>query len=294
MGTGYNMNIVIASGKGGTGKTTLSVSLFKAIKGHVQLLDCDVEAPNCHLFLERPTIDETRVEQQVPVVDADLCTSCGVCDDFCQYNAIVSIAGSEAMVFPELCHSCGGCTRFCPSGAISEKPFDIGSIEHTEIAPNKDFYTGKLNIGLEMASPIIDRLFVHTDDAKTGKNTEYRIIDAPPGTACPFVTTVNQADYVVFITEPTPFGLHDLTLAINTVTELGLPFGVVINRMESTENIVSKYCFENNIDVLLQIENSQYVAECYSRGLSFVDSIPGMEEKLQKVAERILKGSKKA
>ena len=281
------MKIVVASGKGGTGKTTLSVALAKTLEGPVTLLDCDVEEPNCHLFFENSTMESSPVTQLIPVVNTNLCDGCGKCSELCQFNAIISFAGADAMVFPELCHSCGGCIEVCPTSAITEKPFAIGTIETTPLS-DMALITGRLSIGHAMAPPIIKEVF------KKVSTIEHTIIaDAPPGTSCPFVTASKEADYVIFVTEPTPFGLHDLKLAVDTIREIGTPFGVVINRMEQPDNSITDYCCSETIDVLLQIPASRYVAECYSQGLTLIDALPDMREKLNKMLRRIAQQIKK-
>ncbi len=275
------MKIAVASGKGGTGKTTLSVALTKALTGPVALFDCDVEEPNCHLFFSGENKTEKSVSLAVPTVDGSLCIGCGKCAELCQFNAIVSFAGAKAMVFPELCHSCGGCEKVCPTKAIVELPFEIGTIERECIEPNKELLTGRLAIGHAMAPPIIKALYAEECTSET------IIIDAPPGTSCPFVTTVAEADYAIFVTEPTPFGLHDLTLAVETVKEIGTPFGVVVNRMEQSRNSITDYCATEGIDLLLQIPSSRYIAECYSKGLSLVDAHSSMRETLREMVATI-------
>lgn len=271
------MKIAVASGKGGTGKTTLSVALAKAIQEPLALLDCDVEEPNCHLFFPGEESSVEVMSVPVPEVDGDRCVGCGKCTALCQFNAIVSFAGAGALVFPELCHSCCGCERVCPVGAVREVPFPIGEIRRREIGTGKELITGVLKIGHAMAPPLIRAVNRETLSAETV------IIDAPPGTSCPFVTTVAEADYAIFVTEPTPFGLHDLKIAVETVREIGTPFGVVVNRMECPDNIITDFCCSEGVPVLMQIRSSRFIAECYSQGFSLVEALPEMGEKLRKM-----------
>lgn len=276
------MKIAIASGKGGTGKTTLSIALASIAEEKTMLLDCDVEEPNCHLFLNSEPTKTRAVNQLVPVVNSELCTSCGKCSELCQFNAIITIKDSGAMVFPEMCHSCGGCLAVCPTGAITEEPFQIGNVQHHTIDKGKELITGVLNVGLAMAPPVIK------DVQKEMAGFDGLVImDSPPGSSCPFVTTIKSSDFVIFVTEPTPFGLHDLKIAIDTIRETGVPFGVVVNRMETKINMVTEYCKNNNIDLLFQIENSRKVAETYSKGGTLIDAIPSLKPKLLNLIETV-------
>lgn len=282
--TGSNIKIAVASGKGGTGKTSLSVALLETLPGNATLLDCDVEEPNCAIFFEdRNRGDQLPVTKAVPKVDEALCTGCGVCADFCQFNAIISLGGSTAMVFAEMCHSCGGCATLCPAGAIEEVPSEIGTIFRDKITEEKSIITGSLAVGQAMAPPVIRRVI---DESKNFPGPY--IIDAPPGTACSFVTAVHGADYVVLVTEATPFGLHDLELAVAVVREMGKPFGVVINRIRSLENLVTEYCSKEDINVLLQIEDDRTIAEFYSNGKSMVQAKPELKSSLLGMYETII------
>jgi len=275
------MKIAVASGKGGTGKTTLSVAIAKAVHGSVALLDCDVEEPNCHLFFHRKPEAIGHVKVAVPVVNQSICTGCRKCAALCEFNAIVSFAGAPALVFPELCHSCGGCVLVCSEGAINEIPHEIGMIERMFFGEGKELITGRLNIGHAMAPPVIRAVNRELTDA------DLIVIDSPPGTSCPFVTSVKEADFAIFVTEPTPFGLHDLKLAVETVREIGTPFGVVINRMEQPDNRITEYCCKEGITVLLQIQSSRYIAETIAGGGSLLDADPTMGEKLRRMVSQI-------
>lgn len=273
------MQIAIASGKGGTGKTTLSVALAQACNGPVQLLDCDVEAPNASIFLSLENPSEQTVSVPVPAVDSSRCTGCGKCAAICEFNAL-AVAGRSVLVFEELCHSCGGCTRICPEQAISEQPRKIGTLRTGAIGAIQ-LTEGRLDIGRAMAPPLIRAV-------KTSVDQDLLIlIDCPPGTSCPMITAVKDSDFVILVTEPTPFGLHDLTLAVETVRKLGLPFGVVINRADSGDDRVVQYCQKEGIRILLQIPELRKIAEAYSRGESILAADPGLKHPLQEFLRSI-------
>ncbi len=256
------MRIAIASGKGGTGKTTVATSLVTVLaeRGErVAYVDCDVEAPNGHIFL-KPTIEETQaVEVPVPLVDAEKCSACGICCETCQYNALACL-GDRVLTFPEICHGCGGCSLVCPEGAVSEVLRTVGSIE-TGRAGAAWFAQGRLSIGEAMATPIIRAL-------KRRIPTEgFVILDAPPGTSCPVVETLRGVDLVMLVTDPTPFGLHDMRLAVDTARELGLPIGVVINRSTEGNSRARDYCESEGLPVYIEIPDDRSVAEAYARGI---------------------------
>lgn len=283
------MKIAVASGKGGTGKTSLAVSLSRILSGTISLLDCDVEEPNCHLFFNQEKCNSQVIEVPVPVIDQNSCNGCGKCADLCQFNAIISLGGTKALVFHDLCHSCGGCSLICPESAISEKAQNIGNIQKTQISDSKTLYTGQLKIGRALAPPVIREVLKRIKD-----NEDYVIIDAPPGTSCSFVTTVKAADFTIFITEATPFGLHDLSLAVDTIKQLKVPFGVIVNRIQNPDNSVSDYCKKENIPLLMQIRESRKIAEYYSRGISMdqaePDIIPGFSKSISIIESILEKG----
>ena len=260
------MILAVASGKGGTGKTSISVNLAKVLDFPVQLLDCDVEEPNAHLFLHGSLIGEEEVSIAVPKIDATACNACDECVDFCQCNALASFCGAP-LVFPELCHGCGGCTLVCSRNAISEESFRIGTVR-TLVDGNITLNSGCLDVGVSLASTLVHAVKARLEDGVTA------ILDAPPGTACPAVATLRGADYVVLVTEPTPFGLHDLKLAVDTVRELRLPFGVVINRVGIGDDRVQRFCSEASIPLLLEIPDDRRIAEAYSRGELIVEALP--------------------
>ena len=260
------MILAVASGKGGTGKTSISVNLAKVLDFPVQLLDCDVEEPNAHLFLHGSLIGEEEVSIAVPKIDATACNACDECVDFCQFNALASFCGAP-LVFPELCHGCGGCTLVCSRNAISEESFRIGTVR-TLVDGNITLNSGCLDVGVSLASTLVHAVKARLEDGVTA------ILDAPPGTACPAVATLRGADYVVLVTEPTPFGLHDLKLTVDTVRELRLPFGVVINRVGIGDDRVQRFCSEASIPLLLEIPDDRRIAEAYSRGELIVEALP--------------------
>jgi len=275
------MQIAIASGKGGTGKTTLSIALAQAWDGPVQLLDCDVEEPNAALFLNLASTTEQAVSVPVPVVDSSRCTGCGQCSKICQFNAL-AVAGRTVLVFDDLCHSCGGCERICPEHAITEQPRSVGKIVRGQ-SGNIQFTEGRLNIGHAMAPPVIRAV-------KKAADPELPVlIDCPPGTSCPMITAVKGSDYVILVTEPTPFGLHDLILAVETVRLLNLPFGVLINRSDAGDNRVVEYCEKENIRLLLQIPESRKIAEAYSRGETLLSAAPELRPVFQEMIQVIQK-----
>jgi len=269
--------IAVASGKGGTGKTSVAVGLALSLPD-VQFLDCDVEEPNAALFL-RPEIAETfPVGIPVPEVDEAKCAHCGKCAALCAYNAILDL-GKKVLVFPHLCHGCGGCTQVCPEKAISEKENSIGIVNRGR-AGDIDFVQGTLNVGEPMATPIIKKARRLIDRTKTV------ILDSPPGTSCPMIETVRDADFCLLVTEPTPFGLNDLRLAVETVRQLQVPFGVVINCSGIGNDEVKKYCAEENIPLLLEIPWDRRIAEGYSRGEPIVSVLPDMKNDFLKLLKK--------
>lgn len=268
------MILSIASGKGGTGKTTVAVNLALSL-GDVQLLDCDVEEPNDHLLLQ-PTIEKTSVVYvRVPSVDLEKCDYCAKCAEFCAFNALF-VANEQFMVFPELCHSCGGCAIVCPRKAIREKRRKIGQVKRG-FADGIELVYGELSVGEPMAVPIIREVKRRIRDDRNV------IVDSPPGTACPVVESVYGSDYCVLVTEPTPFGLYDLRIAVEVIEKLEIPFGVVVNQAGIGDRKVYKYCKENQIPLLLEIPYSRRIAELYSSGIPFVLEMPEWREKFQEL-----------
>jgi MinD superfamily P-loop ATPase len=258
--------VAIASGKGGTGKTTVAVNAARVFGAPVLLLDCDVEEPNDHLFLRGDAVERDTFSIPVPRIDETLCDGCGECGKFCEYHAIVSF-GTKPLVFPELCHACGGCAKVCPRRAITETDRRVGVIE-TAQSKLVTLVQGRLDVGVAMAPPLIRAVRARARDGVPV------ILDAPPGTSCPVIAAIRGADCVVLVTEPTPFGLHDLTLAVDMVRELGMPFGVVVNRVGVGDDRVHVFCRERGIPVLLEIPDDRRIAEAYSRGELIVEALP--------------------
>jgi MinD superfamily P-loop ATPase len=276
------MKVAIASGKGGTGKTTIATNLALTIAQMgtpVQYLDCDVEEPNGHIFL-KPVIEKTeQVTVSVPDVDLSKCTGCGNCGRLCQYSAIICLKDT-AMTFEQLCHSCGGCMLICPEKAISEKLKVIGLIEQGNTG-TVNFVQGRLQIGDVRSPALIKRV------KQTINGVAFSIIDAPPGTSCPVIEAIKGADFVLLVTEPTPFGLNDLQLAVEMVRELGLRFAVIINRCDIGDDRVIDYCKQEDIDILLEIPDDRLIAEAYSKGITIINALKSYEEKFIQLYEKI-------
>jgi len=262
------MIVAVASGKGGTGKTTVVTNLALALqrKLPVQVLDCDVEEPNVHLFLH-PAMDfEKEVTLPVPAIDNDRCDGCGRCSEICAFNAI-AVAGGKVVTFPEMCHGCGGCALVCPTEAITEKPHRIGVVAGGQ-ADMITFTHGKVDVGMPLAPPVVRAV------KGFARGEGLVLIDAPPGTSCPVVAAVKTSDFCLLVTEPTPFGLNDLKLAVGMVKELGVPMGVVINRFNDDYTLVTEYCRQERIPVLLKIPFEKKYAATYARGRCLVQDYP--------------------
>ena len=273
------MIISVASGKGGTGKTIVSTNLAVSLGSKVQLLDCDVEQPNAHLFM-RPVFERTEtVTTPMPEIDLNKCTLCGKCGEICRFKAIVVI-GETVLPFEELCHSCGGCEAVCPEKAISEKGRELGVIQ-TGRCDGVGFIHGKLRVGEAMAPPLIKKVLSFADPA------QLNVVDAPPGTSCPVIETMKIADFILLVTEPTPFGLHDLKLAVGAVRILGIPCGLVINRSDMGDGRVKEYAKEEDLPILMEIPFDRRIAEAYSRGQMLVEVMPEWKEKFIQLYERI-------
>ena len=279
------MRISIASGKGGTGKTTIATNLAVALGKGVSLLDCDVEEPNDHIFIQAEINHSEMVNVKVPEVDMGKCTLCGQCQEICQFKAIVVI-GESVLTFPELCHSCGGCLEVCPENAITETNREMGLFESGS-RDTLDFAHGRLFVGQAMAVPVIQRVKEHVESDKI------TIIDAPPGTSCPVINSVKNTDFIILVTEPTPFGLNDLKLAVGMVRALKIPYGIIINRSDLGDSKVTEYAKEENIPILMEIPFSRKIAEAYSRGSLMVDALPEWKEQFINLYDKIVNYVKK-
>jgi len=285
------MIIAVASGKGGTGKTTVATNLARlyADSGQaVQYLDCDVEEPNAHIFLNPDITEQEKSYIPVPKIDLSKCVYCGKCAEICAYNAIAIIPSKNgkkgnALVFDQLCHGCGACANLCPEGAIEEFNREIGVVEKGK-SGNLDFIHGKLNIGEAMSPPLIRHVKRHID-----KNKEV-IIDAPPGTSCPVVASVKGSMYSILVTEPTPFGLNDLVLAVEVLRKLRIPFGIVINRSDLGNDETEKYCKKEGINILMRIPFRKEIASAYSKGRPIVEVFPEYKKDFQNVFDCIKNG----
>ena len=275
------MIISVASGKGGTGKTLVATSLAIALKDRdeVQLIDCDVEEPNAHIFMKPVITRSEAVFIPVPRVIRDRCTCCGRCAEVCAYNAIAAV-GKNVLTFAELCHGCGACSYLCPEKAITEEARIIGVAE-TGYADGVAFAHGKLAVGEAMAPPVIRK--VKTLMSNTGNV----IIDVSPGTACPVVESVKGSDVCLLVTEPTPFGLNDLALAVEMVRELAIPCGVVLNRAGTNDGLILEYCRKENIPVMLTIPLDTEIARLYSRGITLTDGMPEWRESFVRLFDHI-------
>ena len=273
------MQIAVASGKGGTGKTIVSTSLALCAPGPVQYLDCDVEEPNGHIFLKPEFSSHERCTVIVPRILEDKCTYCGKCRDICRFNAITLFADT-IMTFPEMCHSCFGCFQVCPEDAIARDEREIGVLE-AGMAGNIGFVHGRTRVGEAMGVPLLKAV------KKKADKEALVIIDAPPGTSCPFVEAISDADYVILVTEPTPFGLHDLKLAAEVLVNFSKPCGVIINRADLGDGRVEQWCRDNNIPVLLTIPFDRKIAEGYARGQCLVESRPDLRPSLQALIQEV-------
>ena len=272
------MIVAVASGKGGTGKTSVAVNMALSIR-NVQFLDCDVEEPNAHLLLHPEISREEPVYLPVPVINEELCDHCGKCAEFCSNNAIF-VSPKKVLVFPELCYSCGGCAIVCPRKAISEEQRGIGTLKLGSSGDLELVY-GELNVGEPIAVPVIREVKRQAESDKTV------ILDSPPGTSCPVIETIKGSDFCVLVTEPTPFGLHDLKITVEVLRGMGVPFGVVVNRAGLGDKKVYEYCKETNIPILLEIPYQRKIAELYSRGIPFSLEMPEWKPKFQKLFDDV-------
>ena len=274
-----HMIISIASGKGGTGKTTVATNLARSIGSDVQLLDCDVEEPNAHLFIHPEFEEPDPFYMPLPEVAEDKCTFCGKCADICQFKAI-AVVNEQVLVFNQLCHSCGGCWEVCPQDAILQGRRKLGVIQKGR-NNGIEFIHGRLRVGEAMSPPLIKKVRSYQRAEKL------TIIDAPPGTSCPVIASMKDTDFVLLVTEPTPFGLHDLTLAVGAVQTLNIPCGLVINRSDLGDNNVSEYAHQKGLSILMEIPFNREIAAAYSRGEMLVDVLPEWKGKFLRLYDQI-------
>lgn len=284
------MKIAVASGKGGTGKTTVSVNLYNVIGKYfdenVRLVDCDVEEPNDAIFFINPELkDKKGVHQLIPQIDVEKCTFCRKCVEWCEFNAITVIKKLEfAEINPDLCHSCGACLVACEFGAITEHPQPLGVISHFRTEYGKGLIEGRLEIGSAMQTMLIKEVKKEV----AGENNSIVIFDAPPGTSCPVVETVSDADYIILVTEPTPFGLHDLKITVELLKDLQKPFGVIVNKAGLGSREVYDFFEKNNIELLGDIPFSKEYASNYASG-DILNNIPvEIENTYRKIAEKLM------
>lgn len=281
------VRIAVASGKGGTGKTMVALNLAAMFNEPVQLADCDVEEPNINLFLRYERLDSTPVSMMVPEVQTNLCDGCGACSDICRFKGIVSLGpATSPLLFPELCHGCGGCTLVCPTGAISERPQQIGTIS-TGLSGSIHFIEGRLEVGGALVPPVIHAVREHLSDQIPA------ILDAPPGTSCPVVATLHESDYVVLVTDPTPFGLHDLKLAFAMVRKLNIPCGVVVNRAGEDQVGLYHYCQSEGLPILMSLPDDRQIAEIVSRGHLVSQCLPEYGLMFAELADRLREETKR-
>lgn len=275
------MIISVASGKGGTGKTLVATSLaLSLIDNHkVQLLDCDVEEPNANILLHLAVNQSQCVYIPIPKVDEMKCTYCGKCAEICAYNAI-AVLKEKVLVFPELCHGCGACSYLCPESAITEEGREVGGVERGD-SGNLELIQGKLNVGEAMAPPVIREVKKYINPANI------IIIDVPPGTSCPVIEAVKESGFCLLVTEPTPFGLNDLSLAVEMIRKLGIPCGVIINRVGVGDEEVEQYCHREGIPVLLRIPLDRKIALLYSKGIPLIEGMPEWRDEFLRLFQDI-------
>jgi MinD superfamily P-loop ATPase len=272
------MIVTVASGKGGTGKTSVAVNMAISI-GNCQVLDCDVEEPNAHILLHPETSKSTPVYASTVKANPTLCNHCGLCAKFCRYNALFCTF-KDVMVFSDLCHGCGGCITICPQKAISEENYKVGTLNFCQ-AGDIELVYGELEVGKPMAGPVIKAV------KKQAAKNQTVIIDAPPGASCSFVETVRNTGFCVLVTEPTPFGLHDLKITVEVLRKMHVPFGVVVNRAGIGDREVYGYCSQENIPVLLEIPYDRKIAELYSKGIPFSSEMPHWKSSFQNLFNEI-------
>ena len=284
--------IAIASGKGGTGKTTLSTNLasFLAEKKEVVLVDLDVEEPDAGLFITGTPIHHEDKYKMIPRWEQNQCTLCGICQNVCKFHAVLQL-GKIILVFPELCHSCYACSELCPAQDLPMQPKKMGELTEYEVNDNLHFIESRIEIGEEQAVPLIAQTKKYV--ATKYPQVDLQIYDCPPGTSCPVIEATRDADFVILITEPTPFGLHDVSLAVETMRKLDKPFGIVINRFGIGNDDIINYCNNENIPIIAKIPNHRKIAEHYSSGKLVYNEIPEVKAALNQIMNYCMETSKK-
>lgn len=276
------MIVTVASGKGGTGKTTVTVNLAAIVaKSRLQVFDCDVEEPNAHLFLKPKNVETNEVYTMVPVVDKEKCTLCGMCDTLCQFSAI-TLVGNQIMTFPEMCHSCKGCLMVCPEGAVTEGQRVLGRILTGKNGDGIELTWGELRVGEAMSPPLIKQVKDRIDPDGLA------LVDAPPGTSCPAVETLRESDFALLVSEPTPFGLNDLALTVEALKKLNVPMGIVINRADDEKGILDEYAQKEGIEILQRFPFSREAARVCSQGKLLVDELPEMKKGFQELYDKVM------
>ncbi len=275
------MLIAVASGKGGTGKTTVAVNLALSLETQVQLLDCDADEPNVHTLLPLEVSETKPVTTMVPSFDESKCERSKECAKFCANHAIF-VSEKGITFFPELCYGCAGCVIICPSKAIEEEDRQIGVTQHGTTPQGVDIIYGQLDVGEALVVPVIKAV-----KAAAQKDKETTIIDCPPGVSCQLVESVHGSDFCLLVTEPTPFGLHDLRLAVEVIRRLKIPLGVIVNRAGIGDRQVYSYCEKEKIPILMEIPNSREIAELFSEGIPFVTQMTEWKSKFQDLFKEI-------
>jgi MinD superfamily P-loop ATPase len=281
------IKIAVASGKGGTGKTFVSTNLFFTLLKYnyrAQLADCDAEAPNAAAFFKTELTGLSEVTQMIPVIDTNACIWCEACKDYCNYNAIFILPPLKIIkVIEELCHGCGACTAACRHDAITEIPVSLGQVSEYSLEGIPSIIEARINIGVMSPVKVIKAAIKKLDNSM-----DIAILDSPPGTSCPFIHTVSNADYVILVTEPTPFGLSDLKQSVETIKTINKPCGVIINRAGLGDDNVNKYLSQEKIPLLAEIPYKKEIAQLYSRGIIVTESDPTLEKQILTLAETII------
>jgi len=281
------MKIAITSGKGGTGKTTVSTGLFHVLTKHlrynVQLLDCDVEEPDCHIFIKALKTDSYPVTISIPQIDVSKCTFCGKCKAICAFNAIIMLPTANFIeVVEDMCHGCGACLYVCKENAIHEHDRVIGSISHHDYYAKDEFIEGRMNVGCALQTRVIRETIRH------GQHKGIVLYDSPPGTSCPVIATVSKADYVLLVTEPTPFGLHDLQLIVEPVKPLGKKHGIVVNKAGLNYLPLYDYIKKEEIPLLGEIPFRKEYAKAYSTGIILAEHDDGIRALFQTIIKQVI------